>query len=404
MNWLALAMFWIKKLLFVAMVLVQILLLYQALQWILVPGYSFPPAKVFSGKSWYNPYPDSLGGAWVKSNFQIQSRTWGGLTNGRNNHPEAIRTWYEGKGYGFLGISDYMSIRAIQSGKSLVQVPCYEHGYNVYKVHHVLLGPKQGVDWVDWPLWQDIHVRQWKTQRLQGQCEVLCLAHPSKGGGFEPSDFTLLTGFRLMELRSTMTNSLVHWDSCLSAGRPAFLLFNDDAHDLQNPKEPGFVATLVPFSREVPTLYAHLEAGHAVGYKPHEATDHGGWDGLKAEGFQWCIRLNGDTAYFKPPTGWHEIIAYGQGGSVLQLERFDPSIDEVSFVLPQQGYLRLEVGMKNEDRYWLNPLIKTDEKGIPKLSWVSTSLSLTWKRRIGGFLIFVLSIGMWWTWKHLRKQ
>lgn len=69
MNWLALAMFWIKKLLFVAMVLVQILLLYQALQWILVPGYSFPPAKVFSGKSWYNPYPDSLGGSLGKIEF-----------------------------------------------------------------------------------------------------------------------------------------------------------------------------------------------------------------------------------------------------------------------------------------------------------------------------------------------
>ncbi|MCU0722125.1 MAG: hypothetical protein MUC63_00655, partial [Planctomycetes bacterium] len=47
------------------------------------PVYDFPAPKPFSVSALYNPYQglDSLN--WRRANFQVQSRAWGGLTDGR---------------------------------------------------------------------------------------------------------------------------------------------------------------------------------------------------------------------------------------------------------------------------------------------------------------------------------
>jgi len=47
---------------------------------------------------------------WKKGNFQVQSRVWLGLTNGRNNSNEAIQIVYKQLGYDIIVTSDYMKI------------------------------------------------------------------------------------------------------------------------------------------------------------------------------------------------------------------------------------------------------------------------------------------------------
>ena len=54
------------------------------------PGYIFPEPKPFSGNKLYNPYQDLDTSRWLKANFQVQTRVWGGITNGRKNSSEDV--------------------------------------------------------------------------------------------------------------------------------------------------------------------------------------------------------------------------------------------------------------------------------------------------------------------------
>jgi len=148
----------------------------------IAPVYKFSDAKVFSGDKIHNPYQNMDSTHWKKGNFQVQSRAWLGITNGRNNSNEAIQIVYKQLGYDIIVTSDYMKINDFGEGNNW-HIPTYEHGYSVRKVHQVCIGSRK-VDWIDYPFYQNISHKQHIINILRENNDIVCLAHPDLRDGY----------------------------------------------------------------------------------------------------------------------------------------------------------------------------------------------------------------------------
>jgi len=135
-----------------------LLLLIFGVNYITCPVYDFHVSTPFSGLFIYNPYSSMDSKAWHKSNFQIQSYAWGGITSGRGNSNEDIYQLYKSLGYEVIATSDYQKINRFAEQYPGF-IPVYEHGYGIQKSHQVLVGSKK-VLWKDYPFFQTIHNKQ----------------------------------------------------------------------------------------------------------------------------------------------------------------------------------------------------------------------------------------------------
>src|SRR5438552_11403757 len=141
------------------------------LPYALSPIYRFPAARPFAGAQFVNPYAGAHG-HWLRSNFHSHARAWGGLTNGAQDDAGVIAA-YHSAGYQIAAVSDYQHI----SGDSAI--PIYEHGFNIGKHHQLVIGAR-AVDWLDYPIWQGIHQKQFIIDRLKPTAELLSINHPSR--------------------------------------------------------------------------------------------------------------------------------------------------------------------------------------------------------------------------------
>lgn len=101
--------------------------------------YTFMPPQPFTGNYLYNPYTGA-DTVWRKCNFHAHTHAWGGLTDGRSNEAPDLINKYRQMGYDVACISDYHSINPQQDTASGYFIPVYEHGYNLFKAHRLVLG------------------------------------------------------------------------------------------------------------------------------------------------------------------------------------------------------------------------------------------------------------------------
>jgi len=230
-----------------------VLIVCLTLPYALSPIYRFPAARPFAGPQLVSPYAGTHGG-WLRSNFHAHARAWGGLTNGAQDDTGVIAA-YRRAGYQIAVVSDYQHI----SGESAI--PVYEHGFNIGKHHQLVIGVRT-VDWLDYPIWQGVHQKQFIINRLKPSAELLSINHPSRLHSYTVEDVRQLTGYDLMEVANGRVTTEDRWDAALSTGHPVWAIGGDDTHDVTDASRMAVAWTMIDSPTTSPAdVIAALRAG-----------------------------------------------------------------------------------------------------------------------------------------------
>ncbi len=380
-----------KLILWIIILFIGILLI----QYIFAPIYTFPKPKPFGGDLLFNPYQHADSNFWRKANFQIQSRTWGGVTDGRKNTNFLIDSTYKFLDYDIIGISDYMKINT-HGSKNDSWIPIYEHGYSIKKNHHVCIGAKK-VNWHDYAFYQSIHHKQYIVDILRPNNDLIIFAHPSWHNAFKPKDFTLLRNYDGIEILNYFRISLPQWDSALSAGNFVIGIGNDDVHDITNPDEVGqFLTMIYSESLHRDSIIQAMKEGKTIAvevYRPLGET----WERRKEKHDDLASLkkavLKEDTLYACVDKQAREFRFIGQGG---QLKKTVEDSDQAFYVIqPEDTYIRTVVIFPNKDRFYLNPVVRYTEQWPTEKDKPEIHLLNTWIYRIlmaASFIFIIVNV------------
>lgn len=326
----------------------------------------------------------------------MHSRAWGGLTDGAENLDHEVFNVYNKSGYGTISISNYQNINELYSDSS-AYIPAYEHGYGFYKNHQLCLGAKK-VIWYDLPFGQNIHHKQYIINLLKPTTELLSINHPAFFGGYNPEDFTYLTGYNFIEVLNGFRNSVAHWDSALSTGHPALIMANDDMHDIHDVGEVGrrFMWINAPSTGRQNVLDA-LRTGNAIGVQYSATREETLAE--KAVALSHIPKLKefivkNDTLHVRFDSVASEILFVADHGNVILKAN---NTKYVSLpLLPLYSYIRVEARFKSGDKIrevhlYLNPVIRSENGTIPEMPAVKINRTGTWIYRIS-LIAFVISI------------
>lgn len=357
------------------------------------PVYKFAEPQPFKGRSIYNPYADIDGSQWKKGNFQVQSYAWLGLTNGRKNSNEAIYELYKQLSYDIIVTSDYQSINTFGID-STAYIPTYEHGYGLNKYHQVCLGAKK-VLWRDYPFFPSLSQKQDIINRLATNTDVIALAHPALRDGISFSDMKYLSGYHLIEVLNNIRFSVQHWDTALSNGHIAYIIGNDDAHDISNPMEVGRACTFINTSKlDQQSILDALKAGKAYGaniYMDPDDTFAQKAQRAKQIAYLEKLEVKNDTLKIWLSDTVAEIRFYTKLGKLDTILR--DCKQGFYKILPQTPYVRTEVQLRDKTVLYLNPVFRY-ESAIPSnlsLAQLDEQATLRWRLGwFGGFAVLCL--------------
>ena len=390
--------------------LLLIFFLYQAVIYFLSPVYHFPQPKPFSGDLLYNPYQGMDSSQWRKANLHYHSRAWGGITSGRNNTYEAFYGTYKALGYDAPQISNYQSIDTHYKD-SAFYIPGYEHGIGVRKKHQILIGARR-VLWLDYSLFQDLSHKQHIINLLRPDNEIVGIAHPGWEGGYTVRDMQYLTNYDLVEALDHNWRSLPQWDAALSAGKPVFVLSDDDAHNIFDPFEIQRNCTYINSPEvERSALVKALKEGKAFGAEIYM----GNWEKFaeKAKNARDIpilnsVKLNRDTLWVCVTGRPFKITFIGQGGEPRKITRlanraFYKFRKEDTYIRTEITFLTYfdfpKVGPGTI--FYLNPVFRYN--GIRPENRLAAEINIpgTWIQRILGFGTLLALLALWF---YYRKR
>jgi len=376
-----------------------------AIEYLIAPIYIFPEHTPFAGEKLFNPYQGVDSNYWRKGNFQIQSEAWLGVTDGRKNTNEAIDSIYSLLDYDIITISDYQKINSYGVEKD-EYVPVYEHGYGIFKNHHVMIGADY-VTWSDYPVYQTIHHKQHMLNVLRPSSELIYIAHPKYAGGWEPDDMRWITNYDGIEVLNGFRISMAHWDAALSAGKNMRILADDDAHDITNVNEVGNYATLI-YSPVLhgDSITAAMKAGRAFGAhifrvwgEPMDEKIKKAHELPKLSG----VELRADTLKVKVNKMAAQIRFIGQGGALLDSVLHTR---EAAYVVKDQDpYVRTEIIFPNKTAYYLNPVIRYDGGDPWEHEFARVDQVRTWLLRIIGFAtLFFILLNIYYLRRRIKQR
>ncbi len=357
----------------------------------LTPIYTFTEPQPFSGDKFLNPYENIDSSNWEKGNFQVQSRVWMGITNGRQNTNEAVQAIYKQLGYDIIVTSDYMSINTF--GEDLPKyIPTYEHGYGWRKNHQVCLGASR-VCWRDYPLYQSISHKQHMLNILKYQNEIVAIAHPDLRGGYTFEDMKYLGNYDLMETFNNVRFSIAHWDAALSNGHLAYLLANDDAHNIFNPEEVGMVFTMINTpGLDKNTVLNALKTGRSYAVRismregadfVEKAIDHNKIPLLKS------MEVIDDMLFVEMSEKAAKISFLPQNGQLIH-RVFDTCCAAYTFA-PKDTYIRTEIVFPDGTEFYFNPVVRYDGLQVVQQPAARINNTKTWIQRcIALFIAFIV--------------
>lgn len=351
--------------------------------------YDLPAATPFRGDRWYNPYAalPQAPSRWLQGNFHAHSRAWGGVTEGDQTPADVVRA-YRQLGYDLVALSNY---HALPSPDDPGVFPVYEHGWNVTKSHRLVIGAREIV-WRDYPLGHHVQHQQDLIERLRADGAVVAIAHPAVRNGHPVDAFRQLTGYEALEvLNHFLPPAEPHWDAALSSGRAAWILANDDSHDVRGIGETGVHWTLVhAASPSVDAVTDAIRAGRTIGVR--------GRQGRTALRFV-SLTMHGDTMELRVLGPVDSVRVVGQSGRIRFAARTDalPRQGDTLVVRTvarvDDGYLRaVVIGAEESARpgapsaLFLNPVVRWDGR---ELGVTTASLSM---RRTVSFRIAVAGL------------
>ncbi len=336
---------------------------------------------------------EQVGDIEVKGNFHAHTKSYKGLTFGVNTEQEMIDA-YKARGYDVIGLSNYHKISDYLKDDPLY-IPIYEHGINLFKVHNLVLGSKT-VALPGFPIHFSLHQTQQMLERTGNIGSLNVLAHPTMSR-LPASGMSKLTGYNLMEVGNTLGMSLEHWDSALSAGRPVWILSNDDTHGLLI--EPTFVKWNIMYPKEAnaaSTIEA-LRRGSHYGVEAYR-------EGCENYDLVEC-KIRNDTLVVKMSQAVNRIYMKGQNG---EMRAQNARSDQLTYALQASDtYVRTEIYMEN-CVYYLNPIVRQSASdGVPtNATTPQVNQLLTWLVR---FITAILLIAcIWFVYRaglsHLNKK
>lgn len=330
------------------------------------PIYKFADPQPFSGDLWYNPYENMDSACWKKANFHFHTREWGGLTAGKNNSEEAFRRVYQSLGYDIPLISNYQSISGFDKDSSYY-IGIYEHGYGIRKKHQLAIGATQ-VEWRDYSFYQNLHHRQHMINLLKKRSAIVALAHPGWDNGYPPDQIGMLSNYDLIEAVNGNYRSIPLWDSALSAGRPVYILADDDSHDLTDPGEIGICVTWINARDNTSeAILGALKTGCAYGMDVFREQNET-WEDkilyhLNEMPYVSLVEITGDTLRVRVSERAMKITLTGQGGAVRK-EATGTAV--AAYALQQSDtYIRTQIVFFNDRGgpgtvIYLNPVFRYD--------------------------------------------
>lgn len=355
--------------------------------YLMAPVYKFSGPVPFTGDRLFNPYQhmDSLN--WKKYNFQVQSKAWLGITDGRKNSNELIDSIYHELGFDHVATSDYQKINYFGKDDSAF-IPTYEHGYNIFKTHQVCIGSKK-VLWTDLMFGQTLSMKQWILDLLRDDNRIVVLAHPLLRNGYSVNDMKYLTNYDGIEVLNNVRVSTEHWDEALSSGQIATIIGNDDAHDVQNSNEVGRRFTMInsPTTYREDILY-NLKLGNAYGMDFIRIDDEPMTHKYKrSRKLQYLLKaeLISDTLFVKVDTISSEIRFITSNGKVVKkLNKTDAGY---CIIRDDYPYLRTEIEFFDGSVMYLNPVIRYSGEKPETLKTAIVDSGATLRLRIIYFVV-----------------
>jgi len=372
--------------------------------YISAPVYQFSEPSPFSGPQFVNPYSGMNPDHWHKYNFQVQSKAWWGITDGRLNSNALIDSMYSLLEYDYVATSDYQKINRHRENEA-VFIPTYEHGYSIRKTHQVCIGAEK-VMWRDYPYKQTISHKQHILDLLRPDNRIIALAHPLLLDGYLPEDLRYLSGYNLIEVLNNMRISTAHWDTALSNGHLAYILANDDAHDVSNSNEVGRRFTMINAAgtdREL--ILSSLEKGNAYGFDFFRVDDEPWPDKIVRSRSiphltSATLDSNRFTVSFSKP--FSKLSFIGQHGRVLASAN---DYHEASYsITTADTYVRTEVIFYDSSAIYLNPVTRS-QNGDPasgRLAEIDHRATLVFRATAAGISILLIITVIFI--KRLRKK
>jgi len=332
------------------------------------PIYRFPEPTRFSGSQLWNPYA-RLTGTWQRTNLHAHGRAWSGLTNGQQSDEEVVER-YRSLGYSVPGVSDYQRIAA-QHG--IATMPIYEHGYNIGKRHQLAIGA-HAVQWFDFLLWQSLSHEQYVIDRVKTKADLVALAHPATRDAYTPDDLQQLTSYDLIEVVNGPFAVEDAWDAALSAGRPVWVVANDDTHDLTDSRRTAAGWNMV----DAPTtttsdIVAALKSGRSYAVLRTGAVESANLTVLDR------VSVSGDTVTVSVTGAESTFKFVGQDGVTRETVK---NAVEASYRLnASDSYIRTVITSPQTVLY-LNPVVRHDGETLPRPA-ATVDVASTWALRIG---------------------
>ncbi len=363
------------------------------LQFVVNTKYRFPEPHAFKGEYLYNPYAGMDGIKWKMANFHAHSRIFLGLTNGAANSNQFLDSFYTYFNYDVISISNYQSIDKFES-KNKWFVPVYEHGYQYYKNHHLVINAKK-VSWLDYFFRQTLNNKQFVIDHLKKDTSViLTMVHPYLRKAYSFNDLKYLTNYDCLEIANSKHLCTSYYDTILSAGHPVFLMADDDAHDLTKINDACHSFNMINSDLLKDSILHSIKTGRLVAvnfnissYKTNEEKK----SGLLNLPEITSVTLKDDTLNVNLNKLIKTIKFIGQNGAEKQ--KITNAATGSYFFNKQDTYIRTEIECIDGTIYFLNPVFRyngvrlTDQVSSPDLFntwfWRAIVLSLL-------FLIFVI--------------
>ena len=371
--------------------------------YVMAPVYKFSGPVKFTGDKLYNPYAQMDSAQWKKYNFQVQSKAWLGLTNGRKNSNKLIDSIYTSLGFDHVATSDYQKINYYGKQKPSF-IPTYEHGYNLFKIHQVCIDAEK-VLWTDLLFWQSRSMKQWVINLLKKECRIVTLAHPSLRNGYSPEDLRYLTNYDMLEILSGLYISTEHWDAALSSGQLAWILADDDTHDILHLDETGRKFTLInaPTTDE-DEIIASLKSGNCYGvdyYLSEDTTISEKAEKLEQMPYLVRVELKGDTLSVEFSQKSREIDFIGENGTVRKTVA---GVRTASYVIqPDDPYIRIKANFFYTYDLYLNPVVRYEGTSPRSLKTAVIDTAATLRLRIIYFVILLTLAFLFAKWKQKKK-
>ena len=345
----------------------------------------------FNGEIIYNPYANINAANWEKCNFHAHGNAWNGLSNGSGSAADIHRV-YDSLNYGVHCVSNYHLIDTVNAGQHNY-VTAYEHGFNLMKTHQLVLGGRD-VEWLEYLFPQTANNKQDILNYLSLDTNSLViLNHPALRNGYSDKELSRLTNFNCMEVLSPYGISEKQWDIVLSAGKPVFVVGNDDLHDIYNKEQVGRMATILNLDNtNQPSVLSALKKGEGYGIVLGKTQDPFKLPELKS------LQLARNIIQLKLTEKAQSIDFIGQNGKLLA--SFSDCKNVQYELKTSDCYARTKITFENGTQIYLNPVFYTNATNFAQVqNPVNYTETIIFK--IIGTLLY--AAWLLWAWSFINR-